>query len=111
MAGRVIAARAALFGACAVLLAAPAVLGQDPVLIERGRAAYTDSGCYGCHTIGKTGTPIGPDLTAIGARYGREFFQAWLADPANVRAHARMPQLELSESQLDAIAVFLSSLR
>ena len=94
-----------------MLLTAPAALGQDSVLVERGRAVYAESGCYGCHTLGKTGTPIGPDLTAIGARYGREFFQAWLRDPANVRAHARMPQLELSESQLEALAEFLSSLR
>lgn len=34
--------------------------------VAQGRRVFQDQGCYGCHTVGKTGTPIGPDLAANG---------------------------------------------
>jgi len=31
--------------------------------VAEGRRVFQDQGCYGCHTVGATGTAIGPDLS------------------------------------------------
>jgi cytochrome c2 len=58
--------RPALSLALVVLVAAVAVsaCAQEPV--EQGRKYFMDSGCYGCHVVGKVGTPIGPNLSKVG---------------------------------------------
>ena len=82
---------------------------QEPT--DLGKRYFVDSGCYGCHTIGKMGTPIGPDLSRIGAKYSRVYLEWWLRDPSMQRPSAHMPTLELSEDQVKTLATFLSSLR
>jgi mono/diheme cytochrome c family protein len=87
------------------------VLAQDPAGPDRGRQQFFDQGCYGCHMVGKVGTPIGPDLSRIGARYSQAYLARWLRDPESQRPAAHMPQLELTEEQIAALAAYLSSLR
>jgi len=70
-----------------------------------------NSGCHGCHTVGKLGTPIGPDLSHLGSKYPSDYLERWLRDPLAVRPNAHMPQLELAEDQVLALAAYLSSLR
>ena len=82
--------------------------GQDAV--ERGKQQFVNQGCYGCHTIGKFGTPIGPDLSKVGAKYTQETLVRWLRDPSAVQA-VHMPKLELTEEQITTLATYLSSLR
>ena len=93
-------------------LAGPAV-AQSPskAVIERGEAAFKNNGCYGCHLIGKFGTPIGPDLSQVGRKYPPEYLARWLRDPAQVRPNAHMPALELTEADVQALSVYLGSLR
>src|SRR5262245_36720156 len=79
--------------------------------VEAGKRYFMDSGCYGCHVVGKMGTPIGPDLSRVGAKYSRAYLERWLKDPSAQRPSAHMPRLELSEQQTKALADFLSSLR
>jgi cytochrome c oxidase subunit 2 len=80
-------------------------------LVEQGRKYFMDSGCYGCHTVGKMGTPIGPNLSSVGAKYSRSYLERWLRDPPAQRPNAHMPALELSEPQVQNLAAFVSSLR
>ena len=61
--------------------------------------------------IGKFGTPIGPDLSRVGARYPEPYLVRWLRDPSAQRPSAHMARLELSEAQVQALAAYLSSLR
>jgi mono/diheme cytochrome c family protein len=84
---------------------------QSGSIIERGEAAFKNNGCYGCHIIGKAGTPIGPDLTEVGRKYPAEYLARWLRDPALQRPSAHMPALELSEADVQALAAYLGSLR
>jgi len=78
---------------------------------EQGRRIFMDQGCYGCHIVGKLGTPIGPDLSRMGARRSEAWLEDWLRDPANQRPAAHMPRLELTEAQVAALAAFLASLK
>ncbi len=92
----------------AAALVGPVVGGQERV--DEGRRVFVEQGCHGCHTVGKLGTPIAPDLSHIGARYSGPALERWLRDPAMQRPTAHMPKLELSESQVLALAAFLASL-
>jgi cytochrome c oxidase subunit II len=93
----------------AVAALATSVSAQESV--DQGRKYFVDSGCYGCHLVGKTGTPIGPNLSNVGAKYSRSYLERWLRDPSAQRPNAHMPTLELSEQQVKDLAAFLSSLR
>jgi cytochrome c oxidase subunit 2 len=79
--------------------------------VEQGGRVFVDSGCHGCHTVGKLGTPIGPDLSHLGSKYAPDYLERWLRDPLGVRPNAHMPALELAEDQVLALAAHLSSLR
>jgi cytochrome c oxidase subunit II len=78
---------------------------------DQGRRMFMEQGCHGCHTIGKMGTPIGPDLSYMGAKRSEEYLKSWLRDPASQRPSAHMPRLELTEPQIAALAAFLASLK
>jgi cytochrome c oxidase subunit II len=93
----------------AVALLAASSGAQGPV--DQGQRYFMDTGCYGCHTVGKVGTPIGPDLSRVGSKYSRAYFERWLRDPSAQRPSAHMPALELTEEQVKAMAAFLSSLK
>jgi mono/diheme cytochrome c family protein len=97
-----------------ITLALPdaASLGQDrEAKAGRGDQVFVSQGCYGCHQIGKFGTPIGPDLSRLGAKYGTPYLRQWLRDPESVRPTAHMPKLELSVEEIDALATYLASLK
>ena len=93
----------------AVALLPAASDAQAP--IDQGKRYFVDSGCHGCHTVGKMGTPIGPDLSRVGSKYSRAYLERWLRDPSAQRPSAHMPTLELTEEQVKAMAAFLSSLK
>jgi cytochrome c553 len=95
----------------ALAVAVVSAFAQGEPLIESGKRAFKDEGCYGCHTIGKFGTPIGPDLSHVGTRYPEAYLARWLRDPSAQRPSAHMPKLELTEEGVEALAAFLSSLR
>jgi mono/diheme cytochrome c family protein len=98
--------------AAVVLLGATALLAQerDP-RASRGEQLFVTQGCYGCHQIGKFGTPIGPDLSRLGAKYPAAYLRDWLRDPASVRPTAHMPKLDLSRDEIETLAAYLASLK
>jgi mono/diheme cytochrome c family protein len=79
-------------------------------LVAQGRQLFADKGCYGCHTVGLAGTPIGPDLRAAAARYGEPTLARWLRDPAAQEPTRHMPKLDLTEAEARALAAYLASL-
>jgi mono/diheme cytochrome c family protein len=101
----------------AALLAVSACAAAQPAspppasVVERGQAAFKNNGCYGCHMIGKFGTPIGPDLSEVGRKYPPDYLVRWLRDPSLQRPSAHMPALELTEADISALAQYLGSLR
>jgi mono/diheme cytochrome c family protein len=84
---------------------------ERAALVAQGRQLFADKGCYGCHTVGATGTPIGPDLRKAAVRYGEGALARWLRDPGAQEPTRHMPQLEMSEVEARALAAFLGSLR
>jgi len=95
----------------AVLLVTSAQAQEAGGLVGEGRRVFQDQGCYGCHMVGKTGTPIAPDLSHIGTKRDRAYLVRWLRDPSEQRPSAHMPKLQLSEPETESLAAYLSSLR
>ena len=83
----------------------------DPASGSRGEQLFVIQGCYGCHQIGKFGTPIGPDLSHVGAKYNARYLEQWLQDPESVRPTAHMPKLELTAQEIESLAAYLAMLR
>jgi cytochrome c oxidase subunit 2 len=78
--------------------------------------------CVNCHTIRGTAAAgtAGPDLTHVGARARLgagvvpndvASMRAWLADPQRYKPGALMPSVPLSNTDLDALAAYLVSLK
>jgi cytochrome c oxidase subunit 2 len=85
---------------------------QEPdALAAKGERVFMNQGCYGCHIVGRVGTPIGPSLSQVGAKHPRSYLEAWLRNPQAQRPNAHMPRLELSEEEIEALAAFLASPR
>ena len=95
----------------ALLLAAGLAWAQGDGVTVRGATAFANNGCYGCHIVGKAGTPIGPDLSHVGTKYSEQYLTRWLRDPAEQRPSAHMPALELSDEDVRALAAYLATLR
>lgn len=100
-----------ILAALAMLGAGAPALAQDDPLVARGRAAFMANGCHGCHTVGRMGTPIGPDLSHVGFKYRSEYIERWLRDPSYLRPSAHMPKLEIAEKDVKALAAFLAAQR
>ena len=97
--------------AALVAVACTATTSQDRGdLAARGEKAFRDQGCYGCHFVGKFGTPIGPDLSRIGAKYDEAYIARWLRDPSAQRP-AHMPTLALTPAEVEALTAFLAAQR
>ncbi|MCI0534852.1 MAG: c-type cytochrome, partial [Verrucomicrobiales bacterium] len=50
--------------------------------LAAGRQAYTDAGCAQCHRFGHDGGVFGPDLTSVGARFGRRDLLDTILNPS-----------------------------
>jgi len=77
--------------------------------------------CAACHTIRGTNATgqIGPDLTHFASRTtlasgifdnDTEHLRAWLADPPGEKPGSKMPNLNLSDEQLDQLIAYLQGL-
>lgn len=77
--------------------------------------------CAACHVIRGTNAAgqLGPDLTHFGSRTtlasgmfsnDTENLRAWLADPPDVKPGSKMPNLNLSDEQLDQLIAYLQGL-
>jgi quinol---cytochrome c reductase cytochrome c subunit, bacillus type len=50
---------------------------------ERGKEVMASSGCLGCHKVGENGNTLGPNLTKIGDRLGKNAIARTLVNPTS----------------------------
>jgi len=80
--------------------------------IELGRKLFTAKGCATCHVSSKAvasyfSVEVGPNLSNYKAN--PEYLRMWLKDPTLVKPLAQMPNLDLSEAEMEALIAFLNS--
>ena len=84
-----------------------------PPMASGGTAAPAVFGsiCLSCHSLGGEGGVVGPALDGVGDRYSKDELRAWLADPQAVKPGTAMPDLNLTNEQLDELTAFLMASR
>jgi ubiquinol-cytochrome c reductase cytochrome b subunit len=76
----------------------------------QARRLLNSQGCKACHRIGEAGATTGPNLEKVGRRLTREQLRAKLANPQRRHANGRIADFShLQDSELDALALFLSN--
>jgi cytochrome c551/c552 len=100
-----------------------AVQGAPSVTTGRGALLFATKGCVGCHMHASFPTAhmqVGPDLTAVADRAGtrvagldaRAYIRQSLREPGAYRVagySALMPDLALTDEQIDSLTSFLLS--
>jgi mono/diheme cytochrome c family protein len=88
-----------------------AIRPQDvPVTVEAGRAVFENRSCSACHTINGVGGKIGPDLSVYGRIRTKEWMIQHHINPRSVVGGSVMPDLRYSQSELEAVSLYLSTL-
>ncbi len=83
--------------------------------VARGKNLWEVNNCVGCHTIMGEGAYFAPELANAFERLGgknetafKSFMQSWMAaQPLNTPNRRKMPQFNLTPSQVDDLANFL----
>ena len=88
---------------------------------EQGQQIYRRSACIGCHTIsGLSSAKVGPDLSHVGSRgtiagalfpNTTEALQRWIQNAPGLKPGALMPPQNFSAEDLEALVVYLQSLK
>jgi len=75
-----------------------------------GEALFVAKGCIQCHTndnvtIAEDLLSFGPNITFV--KRSPEYLQAWLTDPSALKPGTQMPNLHLSEAEIETLVAFL----
>jgi quinol---cytochrome c reductase cytochrome c subunit, bacillus type len=81
-----------------------------PPGLERGQEVTASSGCLGCHKIGENGNTLGPNLTTVGDRLGKDAIARTLLNPTPpMPPYAQMRQE--NPEQFDQLVQYVASLK
>src|SRR3954469_24561860 len=81
-----------------------------PARFEKGKKVMAASGCLSCHKVGENGNTLGPNLTHIGDRLGKDAIERTLINPTPPMP----PYTKLQQSkpeQFDQLVKFVASLK
>lgn len=82
-----------------------------PVTVASGKEVVARYRCVACHQLGAADGKLAPDLTYRGQFRDAAYIRAHLGDPRAQTPGSNMPSFWLSESEQDAAAMYLASLR
>ena len=77
---------------------------------EQGKEITASAGCLGCHKIGENGNTLGPNLTEIGDRLGKDAIARTLVNPTPPMPSFRTLQKEKPE-QFNKLVEYVASLK
>jgi len=89
---------------------------------QQGRRVFFANSCVNCHTIRGTSAQgaFGPDLTHLMSREtlasgatpnARETLRAWVRDPQKLKVGCLMPNMQMSDTEVDQIVSYLQTLK
>ena len=94
--------------------------GQVEAGAPPGKALFLQKGCVACHTIeGVSSGTVGPNLTHEGSKdniagvlpMSKENLEKWLLNPPGVKPGTAMPNLGLSQDDVDKLSDYIQSLK
>jgi hypothetical protein len=77
---------------------------------EEGKEITASAGCLGCHKIGENGNTLGPNLTEIGDRLGKDAIARTLINPTSPMPSFQALREEQPE-QFDKLVEYVASLK
>jgi len=93
------------------LAGSPTEIDQPaPPGLEEGQAVTASSGCLGCHKIGENGNTLGPSLTTVGQRLGKDAIARTLVNPTPPMPPYRQMREENPE-QFNQLVEYVASLK
>lgn len=84
----------------------------DPIP-DVGAQLVVQYDCRSCHQIGREGALKAPNLNGITQRIGdpaQVTLRLWLQNPRTIKGNTAMPNFYLSDSEIEAIVVYLAQL-
>ncbi|WP_435105057.1 c-type cytochrome [Arhodomonas sp. AD133] len=83
--------------------------------VAEGKAVWEENNCVGCHSIMGEGAYFAPELANVFERRGmgdeaafKGYLHAWMnAQPTGAPGRRQMPQFNLTDEEIDALAEFL----
>ncbi len=88
--------------------------------LSQGLQLFKDKTCISCHALGQLGAHIGPDLSHVGSRdtIGTGILTntpdnlfKWIKDPQAVKPGVLMPDVQLSDTEVQSLVAYLESLK
>jgi len=94
---------------------------REQLDVGEGQHVFQRTSCINCHTIAGTRASgqFGPDLTHVMSRdtiasgvipNTLENLRRWIRNPDDIKPGSRMPAMNLSDQELDAVTAYLASL-
>jgi menaquinol-cytochrome c reductase cytochrome b/c subunit len=77
---------------------------------ERGKEVTASAGCLACHKIGDNGGTLGPNLTDVGDRLGRDAIARTLVNPTSPMP-SYLSYRDQSPKQFDELVNYVASLK
>jgi mono/diheme cytochrome c family protein len=81
------------------------------ISLESGQTLFASKGCIACHRVNGVGELVGPDLSVVGLQRTKEWIIQHFINPRSLVAGSLMPDFELSQSEMDALTLYLMSLK
>src|SRR5919199_4478871 len=107
----------ATFAAMAYLTVVGALAGPPSEIslktkpqFKRGQEVMAASGCLGCHKVGDNGNTLGPNLTNVGDRLGRQAIARTLVNPPSFMPNFKKLQQQKPE-EFDQLVRYVASLK
>ena len=80
---------------------------QNMAPVGGNRPEVFDTLCTACHSLGGAGGAVGPALDGVATRYSSDDLRNWIDNPPKVKPGTAMPDLPLTDQQLDDLTAFL----
>src|SRR2546423_1822738 len=77
---------------------------------KRGKEVMASSGCLGCHKVGENGNTLGPNLTHIGDRLGKDAIARTLVNPTSPMPNYSTLR-QSNPKEFDQLVNFVASLK
>ena len=107
----------ATIGAMAYLTILGALAGSPtqidepaPPGLEKGQEVMASSGCLGCHKVGENGNTLGPNLSTVGDRLGKDAIARTLVNPTSPMPSYTQMQQDNPE-QFQQLVEYVASLK
>ncbi|HVG76163.1 MAG TPA: c-type cytochrome [Thermoleophilaceae bacterium] len=81
-----------------------------PPGLKRGQEVMASSGCLGCHKVGENGNTLGPNLTEIGDKLGKDAIARTLVNPTPPMPSYQKFQQQ-NPKQFDQLVQYVASLK